>query len=135
MLDLAKLDEAILYEGGVSRRLFLAFSASIAALPMLGRRAGAKTSKSKLKSNPFRVGIASGDPSADGFVLWTRLAPEPLEPTGGMDPHGVEVAWEVASDDVMKQIVRRGTTTATPELAHSVHVETNGLAPDRWYWY
>ena len=28
-----------------------------------------------------------------------------------------------------------GTTLATPQLAHSVHVEVEGLEPDRWYWY
>jgi alkaline phosphatase D len=27
---------------------------------------------------PFTLGVASGDPSPDGFVLWTRLAPIPL---------------------------------------------------------
>ena len=35
----------------------------------------------------------------------------------------------------MKNVVRRGTATATPQLAHSVHVEVDGLGPDRWYWY
>ena len=35
----------------------------------------------------------------------------------------------------MKKVVRRGTATASPELAHSVHVEVDGLKPDRWYWY
>lgn len=29
--------------------------------------------------NPFKLGVASGDPSSDGFVIWTRLAPRPLE--------------------------------------------------------
>ena len=28
-----------------------------------------------------------------------------------------------------------GTVQATPEFAHSVHVEVQGLSPDRWYWY
>jgi alkaline phosphatase D len=31
--------------------------------------------------------------------------------------------------------VRRGKTAAVPRLAHTVHVEVNGLEPDRWYWY
>jgi alkaline phosphatase D len=35
----------------------------------------------------------------------------------------------------MTRVVRHGTTVATPEWAHSVHVEVAGLAPDRWYWY
>ena len=33
---------------------------------------------------PFTLGVASGDPVPDGVVLWTRLAPDPLVPGGGM---------------------------------------------------
>jgi alkaline phosphatase D len=84
---------------------------------------------------PFQLGVASGDPSADGFVIWTRLAPSPLEPHGGMPARSREVAWEVASDEKFRTIAARGTAVARPELAHSVHVEVSGLAPDRPYWY
>lgn len=52
-----------------------------------------------------------------------------------MAPHNVEVCWEIADDDAMRRVVRRGTATATPDLAHSVHAEVDGLAPNRWYWY
>jgi len=135
MLDLSNLQAAIRHEGGVSRRLFLAYSASLSAIPLLGQQAAAKTHKVKLDADPFGVGIASGDPTADGVVLWTRLATKPLEPNGGMDPHSVEVTWEIADDEAMRHVVRRGTAVATPELAHSVHAEVNGLTPDRWYWY
>ena len=62
-----------------------------------------------------------------GVVLWTRLAPEPLEPGGGMPPENVEVRWEIAGDEAMKKVVRRGTAVATPQLGHSVHVEVEGL--------
>ncbi|GFE82117.1 alkaline phosphatase [Steroidobacter agaridevorans] len=84
---------------------------------------------------PFQLGVASGDPSPDGFVLWTRLAPFPLEPHGGMPRRAVEVAWEVGSDERLRGIVARGTAIAHPELAHSVHVEVAGLTADRPYWY
>lgn len=47
----------------------------------------------------------------------------------------VAVSWQIATDEGMKTIVREGTVTATPEWAHSVHVEVEGLEPDRWYWY
>ena len=35
----------------------------------------------------------------------------------------------------MQKVVRSGTALATPQLAHSIHVEVDGLQPDRWYWY
>ncbi|HEU0122461.1 MAG TPA: alkaline phosphatase D family protein [Bryobacteraceae bacterium] len=88
----------------------------------------------KFSSYPFALGIASGDPAPDGMVLWTRLAPKPLE-GGGMPDVAVSVEWRVAEDEGMKKVVKKGTKMAVPALAHSVHVEVAGLRPDRWYWY
>ncbi|MGP9812494.1 alkaline phosphatase D family protein [Rhodopseudomonas sp. NSM] len=87
------------------------------------------------RSDPFTLGIASGDPAPDGFVLWTRLAPEPLEARGGMTPAPVEVTVEIADDAAMTRILRSETAIARLELAHSVHVEVEGLSPARDYFY
>lgn len=86
---------------------------------------------------PFRLGVAAGEPAADGFVIWTRLAPDPLAEHGGMpmSPLPIAVDWEVASDDAFKTVVAKGSAPARAELAHSVHVEVSGLAPGRPYWY
>ena len=84
--------------------------------------------------DPFTLGVASGDPTDDGIVLWTRLAPEP----GNPDVLGrsfVPVRWRVATDSRMRHVVARGTAVAAPQLAHSVHVEVNGLQPGRDYFY
>ena len=135
MLDLSRISEAIRSEGGVSRRLFLAYGASLAALPLLAVRATAADRKVAFAANPFSLGVASGDPDAKSVVLWTKLAPNPLDPDGGMKPEMVSVAWELAEDDSMKKVVASGSAIAAPQLGHSVHVEVNGLKPDRWYWY
>lgn len=82
----------------------------------------------------FTLGVASGDPTPDGIVLWTRLAPDPLH-GGGMPEEVVDVGWEVARDEGMREIVQSGTASATPELGHSVHVELQDLEPHSWYWY
>ena len=84
---------------------------------------------------PFTLGIASGDVTDSAVVLWTRLAPEPLEADGGMPPDAVPVRWELALDPQMSRVVRRGEAMATPVFAHSVHVELDGLDPGREYWY
>jgi alkaline phosphatase D len=135
MLDLTKLLEATVHEGGVSRRLFLAYTASMTAIPLLGRRSAAAARRVSFAANPFSLGVASGDPSANGVVLWTRLAPKPLEPGSGLEPQSIDVAWEVADDESMRNVVKRGRALATPQLGHSVHVEVDGLDPGRWYWY
>ncbi len=121
-------------EGGVSRRLLLAYGASLTSLPLLSRVSWAN-SKPEFVSDPFTMGVASGDPDSTSVVLWTKLAPQPMQPDGGMKSEPIVVNWEIASDDSMRQILRKGATTSTQELGHSVHVEVDGLEPDRWYWY
>ncbi len=85
--------------------------------------------------DPFTLGVASGDPTATGAVLWTRLAPRPYEVDGGMPGPRTAVDWEVADDEAFTSIVRRGRYIAAPELGYSVHVDVEGLAADRWYFY
>jgi alkaline phosphatase D len=82
----------------------------------------------RFTSNPFALGVASGSPLADSVVLWTRLV-------GDLPASAITVQWEVADDDRFVRIVQRGQQQAMPELAHSVHAEVSGLAPDRWYFY
>ena len=114
----------------LNRRTFLAGAAtSTLAAPAILR------SQSLWRNYPFSLGIASGDPSPDGFVIWTRLAPDPLEAHGGMGMGTMPVKWDIASDDRFRTIVASGEALARPELAHTVHVEVTGLQPDRPYFY
>ncbi len=83
---------------------------------------------------PFTLGVASGDPLPDGVVLWTRLAPDPLQ-GGGMPNRQVAVRWEVARDEHFRRVEAKGTAHAQPESAHAVHVEVEGLSPGREYYY
>ncbi len=84
---------------------------------------------------PFQLGVAAGDPAPDGFVIWTRLAPRPLEMGYGMPARPVAVSWEVAEDTGFTRIAAKGETVARPELGHAVHVEVGGLSPARTYHY
>lgn len=52
-----------------------------------------------------------------------------------MEGQRVVVTWEVAEDAAFSRIVKTGRATAVPELAHSVHVDVDGLTPARWYMY
>lgn len=119
---------------GLSRRDFLLRTSSAAAGLILGSRLGFASPQARFARDPFSLGVASGYPRPDGFVLWTRLAPDPLE-GGGMLLKLVRVSWEVASDEKLTRVVQRGTAIASPDYAHAVHVELQGLEPDRPYWY
>ena len=113
----------------LSRRLMLGGLGGAALLP------GFAHAQLRFTRFPFSLGVSAGDASTDSFVLWTRLAPEPLAPAGGMPTQPMPVDWEVAEDDGFKRIVAKGQEVAYPELAHSVHAEVSGLQPGRVYHY
>lgn len=115
-----------------TRRTFLLRSAALsAALVLPTQRVIAQP---RFAQNPFSLGVASGYPQPDAVVLWTRLAPDPLN-GGGMPQAPVAVRWEIAADARFGKIIDRGEALATPQFAHAVHVQARGLEPSRWYWY
>lgn len=118
----------------ITRRNFLSGATALGGLILASRYSSPVFAQLSYDKNPFSLGIASGDPLPDGIVLWTRLAPQPLE-GGGMPPNDVPVRWRIASDESMKTIVQQGIETASATLGHSVHVEVTGLEPARTYWY
>lgn len=121
----------------MNRRQLLRAASVIAGVGWASAVPGARIlAQARFSSNPFALGVASGDPLPDGVVLWTRLAPNPLGATGeGVPQELIQVAWAVATDERMANIVQRGTAPAAPELAHSVHAEVTGLEPNRVYYY
>jgi len=128
-------EPSLFSSASLGRRGFVRAAAALSLIPLMRRPAmGVVLSKVTFSDYPFSLGVASGDPLPDGVVIWTRLAPDPLH-GGGMPSENVEVRWQVASDPQMKQIVQRGTTVASPDLGHSVHVEVSGLEPNRPYYY
>lgn len=111
----------------MDRRQLLGWAASSASTLWLPRSAW---SQAKLDNNPFALGVASGSPTHDSVVLWTRLV---TEQAPSLAP--ITVRWEVAHDAQFQRLVQSGQAQALPALAHSVHVELQGLEPDRWYHY
>ena len=88
-----------------------------------------------LRAYPFTLGVASGDPLPDGVVLWTRLAPEPLE-GGGMPMANVEVGWEVAARrGVPDHRAERHRDGAARARAQRARRRRPASQPGREYWY
>lgn len=109
------------------RRALLGAMASLAMLPLITVDAGAQP-----VVDPFALGVASGDPGTDGFVLWTRLVGVQAGP---LQAAAVVVRYEIATDAAFRVIVKTGRGLAHPERAHAVHVEVAGLLAGRPYWY
>ena len=74
----------------------------------------------------FDHGVASGDPSTDRVVLWTRVT---------TDEESVPVGWVLARDEGLTDVVARGTATAHAARDHIVHIDACGLEPGTTYHY
>ncbi|MGH7504296.1 MAG: alkaline phosphatase D family protein, partial [Longimicrobiales bacterium] len=128
MIDIIRAASAV---RAVTRRDFLRTGAGAAGFLALGSLpARASDARPRFRAYPFTLGIASGDPTSSDVVLWTRLAP-----VGETLRERIPVRWELADDDGFRRIAARGEVLATPELAHAVHAEVDGLDPARTYFY
>ena len=116
----------------IPRRNFLRGAGAAAiVLPFASNRVLAAPTSSPL----FTLGVASGDPAHDSVVLWTRIAPEPLELGGGNGNEPLIVNWQVATDPDMTNVVRAGQALAQPGNGFSVRVLADQLPSDSFLYY
>ncbi|QCB52162.1 alkaline phosphatase [Rhodococcus sp. PAMC28707] len=120
---------------GVSRRGFLR-SSSIAVAAVGAASAVPVLAHAQQGSFvPFQHGVASGDPTPEAVILWTRVTPTPdALPGSGIGPVS-EVRWRVATDPELTAIVRSGTVATSPDSDHTVKVDVDGLSPATTYYY
>lgn len=116
------------------RKALMGVGASLGAPTLLKSPAWAERRFAGLLGTPFSLGVASGDPTPDGVVLWTRLVPDFTDPRA-LGTRSFVVDFELAEDENFTSLVRRGSQVARPELGHSVHVEARGLQAGRTYFY
>lgn len=116
----------------MKRRSFLAATGITLAAPAVIIHRASAQSLGRGASFPFSV--ASGDPTSDAVVLWTKLgrSADDLTP---LSQQSIEVEWIVATDRQLAKVVRRGIAIAAPEYGHSVHVDVTGLKSSHDYWY
>jgi alkaline phosphatase D len=102
----------------IARRSLLTAATTLAAAPW---PAWARD----LSTGVFTHGVASGDPLADGIILWTRFAHA---------SHG-RIGWEIAEDESFANVTRRGEARASLANDFCVKADVRGLAPGRPYYY
>ena len=109
------------------RRDFLRRAGFVGAAALTATAVARPPARADESLAPFLHGVASGDPTADGVVLWTRLsAPGVTRPS---------LHWRVASDVAFSDVVAAGTTTTDAGRDFTVSVDVDGLEPGRWYFY
>lgn len=125
----------------VDRRGFLRTTGAVGVAIAAGAKAGAAPAFANDIGDMFSLGVASGDVTWSSVVLWTRLAPAPLEPdTGfGMDGAPVEVHWWMAASEADAaagtNLIASGEITASAETGYAIHVDVTDLRPDTTYYY
>ncbi len=98
---------------------------------VLGGMAGlpaalAMSSQASVRDKVFKHGVASGDPTHDSVVIWTRVT---------TDQNEIAVTLEVAADERFKQMIStsRVRTNATRDFTVKRIIE--GLRPGEVYFY
>jgi alkaline phosphatase D len=122
----------------VTRRTFLGGVAGVAGLAAMAQfpvGPAEATPRPRAGGYPFSLGVASGDPTEDSIVLWTRLNADITLPDGGMPNRRLPVVWEMAEDSRFRNVARRGVVWALPQLGHAVHVDVRGLRSDAEFFY
>ena len=90
-------------------------SAALAASPLSARTFG----------SGFTHAVASGEPSANSVLLWTRFVAEAE----------TKLTWQVSTSEDFAQAVAEGEVTASPARDWCAKGVVTGLQPDRWYFF
>ena len=90
-------------------------SAALAATPLSARTFG----------SGFTHSVASGEPSANSVLLWTRFVAEAE----------TKLTWQVSESEDFARPVAEGDVAASPARDWCAKGVASGLAPDRWYFF
>lgn len=86
-------------------------------------------------SDLFPLGVASGDPTDQSVVLWTRCVMDPFAPDGGLANRPIPLRVTVARDPGFIDVVATRSLVALPRDGHAVNVEVRGLPSNSWLWF
>lgn len=129
----------------LSRRDFLKSSAAVGVVattvsacggsssPNVDAVGGRESLPDLALENPFRHGIASGDPTETSVVLWTRITH--LDAVGDPVLQDSPVLCEVFADAELSVRILRRELVASGENDYCVKTDIGGLSPYTAYYY
>ncbi len=113
----------------MQRRSFLQMLVSGAAFVVAGFGRRIASAESGPAKEIFACGVASGDPTADAVVIWTRVS------TVGSSTVQKKVRWQVATDAAMTDVIAAGTARTDATRDFTVKVDAGGLPSGRTVFY
>jgi alkaline phosphatase D len=111
-----------------TRREFAAMATAFGAALALGTGGARAAPAWRERRDLYPQGVASGDPTADSVILWTRRAP-----VADKAAHRLRV--EVSSTPQFSEIVASGDAHVGAETDWTCRFLAAGLSPAREYWY
>ena len=111
----------------ISRRRFLQSAAAIGAVAAFAHEGLASTVKWREQRDLYPEGVASGDPTSNGVILWTR------RPSAGGKK--VTLLCEVSDDSSFTRIVAKAKSVLSADSDWTTRVLVGGLKPATEYWY
>lgn len=111
----------------LKQHFILLATLSLSLFPLLNQAQSRQNLTPEFK--PFYHGVASGDPTPNEVIIWTRCTPDT-----GID-EDLDVYWQMATDTSFTNIVNYGYAKAKGENDYTVKVDVCGLQPNTWYYY
>ena len=91
---------------------------------------GLSATTAKAASGPqFSHGVASGDPTQNQVILWTRII------DAGDPAKNISGGWQVSNTADFAAIVAEGSFKTGPKRDHTVKIDADGLEPGSSYFY
>jgi alkaline phosphatase D len=114
----------------ISRRRFFTATASAIGAGLAYARSEARSSTISWRERRdlYPQGVASGDPTDDSVILWTRRPP-------AADARARRLTVEVASDLDFTHVVAQGTGEVSADTDWTCRIIAAGLSPAHEYWY
>jgi alkaline phosphatase D len=114
---------------GLSRREFAVAAAAMGASLAFSSSAVHASKRSwKERRDLYPQGVASGDPTSDSVILWTRNPPAPGNVAS-------QLAVEVSQDASFQNVVATAFVLPAAKNDWTVRVLAAGLKPATTYWY
>src|SRR5690625_4440792 len=111
---------------------------ALGAAALWGLGSGREAAAAPARDGSFGYGVASGDPTADSVIIWTRFTPlvdgEPALPGSGSGAP-TPVRWTVSPTPECTEAIATGVVTTSPDSDHVVKVDVTGLDPYTEYFY
>ena len=102
------------------------FTLAAASTPFVSRLGAADAAAGRYA---FPQGVASGDPTPGGVMLWTRV-------TGAEgDSAVIPLVTQISTTPDFAEVIAERSITATPESDHTVRILVSDLEPDTIYYY